>query len=119
MGSAQPARSVNAVRIFVASPPRLSSGGWWSPPLPHGDVLLQAFRAVVVDEPLVAHSCLLHDPPRADVLWQGDGHDAVKADRAEAVGQHGDRRLGGVSLVPGGTGVVVSEVDFWPCSLVD
>jgi hypothetical protein len=42
-----------------------------------------------------------------------------KADRPEAVGDHSDRRLGGVSLVPAGPGVVVGEVDFRPCSLID
>jgi hypothetical protein len=37
----------------------------------------------------------------------------------QAAGQHGDRRLGAVSLVPSGPGAGRREVDFRPCSLID
>jgi hypothetical protein len=100
-------------------PRQVSRGEWRSPPFPRGGVLLQARHAVIADEPLVAHGRLLHDPPRADVLRHGNRHDGGRADRPEAVGNHSDRRLGGVSLVPSGPGVVAGEVDFRPCSLID
>ena len=38
-------------------------------------------QAVIVDEPLVAHARLLHDPPGADVLRHDYRHDGGKADR--------------------------------------
>ena len=60
-------------------------------------------QAVVVGEALITHPYLLEDPPGADILRHHDPHDAVQTDRPETVRQHGDRRLSGIPLVPGGS----------------
>src|SRR5205814_5343532 len=77
-----------------------------------GDVLLQSGQAVVARGPLIAHSGLLHDAPRADVLGNADRDDAVESDRTEPAAQAGDRGFGAVSAVPGGPPVVIGELHF-------
>src|SRR5205823_1923303 len=81
-----------------------------SPHRPFSDVLLQSGQAVVARCPLIAHSGLLHDAPRADVLGNADRDDALEADRTEPAAQAGDRGFGAVSAVPGGPPVVIGEL---------
>src|SRR3954451_2487909 len=66
---------------------------WWPPPCWFCDVLLEAFKTVVVREHLVAHARLLHDPPGAGVVWHRHGNDVVQAERPEPVGKHSDGRF--------------------------
>lgn len=89
------------------------------PPCLVSHVFRQVLQPVVIDAPLVAHPRLLHDAPRSHVLRHRHGHNPVQADLPEAMGQHGDRGLGGISLAPGGPDEVIGQIVLGPESLVD